>query len=145
MARTKILVPLDGSEKSMHSLKWLKTFKSPEDVEITLFHVIEAVPSKETFSIEEARNIGMKSKDVLDKAAKELEGYVVDKVSINYQVDKLNTWKHTADLILKQAKEGNYDMIAMTKSTEKGFTRIIGSVTHKVIRDSETIVVVIPD
>lgn len=145
MARTKILVPLDGSEKSMHSLKWIKKFKSPEEVEITLFHVVEAVPAKETFSIEDARNIGLKSQEVLDKAAKEMEGYVVEKSCANYEVDKLITWGHTADLILSKAKEGNYDLIVMTKSSEKGFTRIIGSVTHKVIRDSETIVVVIPD
>ena len=37
-------------------------------------------------------------------------------------------------------------MIIMTKSSEKGgISRIIGSVTHKVVRDSEVAVVVIPE
>ena len=31
MSKLKVLVPLDGSEKSMHSLDWLKKFYSSED------------------------------------------------------------------------------------------------------------------
>ena len=146
MSKLKILIPLDGSERSMHSLDWFKKNFTPKDVEVTLFHVIEAIHSEETFSIQDVKNTGLKSKVILDKAAKELEGYNVDKSSTNFKINKLNTWGYSADLILKEAKEGNYDMIIMTKSSEKGgISRIIGSVTHKVVRDSEVAVVVIPE
>jgi len=144
MSMLKVLIPLDGSEKSMHSLDWLKKFLIPKNTEVTLFHVIEAIHSNETFSVQDVENTGLKSKEILDKAAKKLKDYNVDTLSTNYKVNKLNTWGYSADLILKEAKEGNYDMIIITKSSGKGISRIIGSVTMKVVRDSEVAVVVIP-
>lgn len=144
MSMLKVLIPLDGSKKSMRSLDWLKKSLPPKDTEVTLFHVIEAIHSTETFSVQDVENIGLKSKEILDKAAEELKDYKVDKLSTNYKVNKLNTWGYSADLILKEAKEGNYDLIIMTKSSEKGISRIIGSVTNKVVRDSEVAVVIIP-
>jgi nucleotide-binding universal stress UspA family protein len=145
MSKLKILIPLDGSKRSMQSLDWLKKFVTSKDVEVILFHVIEAIRSKETFSIQDVETTGLKSKEILDKAAEKLEGYKVEKLSTNFKVDKLNTWGYSADLILEEARKGNYDMIIMTKSSEKGgISRIVGSVTHKVVRDSEVAVVVIP-
>jgi len=44
----------------------------------------------------------MRLKEILDKAAKELEGYNVDKSSTNFKINKLNTWGYSADLILKK-------------------------------------------
>jgi nucleotide-binding universal stress UspA family protein len=43
MPKLKILVPLDGTEKSMHSLAWLKKIFGKEEVEVTLIHVVEAL------------------------------------------------------------------------------------------------------
>ena len=43
LSKLKVLVPLDGSEKSMHSLDWLKKFFGKEELEITLINVIEVV------------------------------------------------------------------------------------------------------
>ena len=137
LSKLKVLVPLDGSEKSMHSLNWLKKFFSKEDLEITLIYVAEVFytgdlnPAKTLLE-----NAEFKSKQILDNAAKELEGYTVN---------KLNFAGHISDLILKEAKDGNYDMIVMTKSSVKGISRIIGSVTSKVVRNSEVAVIVVPD
>jgi nucleotide-binding universal stress UspA family protein len=137
LSKLKVLVPLDGSEKSMHSLNWLKKFFSKEDLEITLIYVTEVFytgdlnPAKTLLE-----NAEFKSKQILDNAAKELEGYTVN---------KLNFAGHISDLILKEAKDGNYDMIVMTKSSVKGISRIIGSVTSKVVRNSEVAVIVVPD
>lgn len=130
------MVPLDGTEKSMHSILWLKKFFGKEDIDVTLIHVVEALfPGQLEFDYnpENAENISMK---VLDEAARELEGYTVEKVS-----------KHGSapDVILREAKEGAFDMIVMTKSSVKGIARIIGSVTTKVVRDSEVSVVIVPE
>ena len=47
MSKMKVLIPLDGSEKSMHSIDWLKKFFSHEDVEVTLMVVTEVILTKE--------------------------------------------------------------------------------------------------
>lgn len=137
MSKLKVLVPLDGSEKSMHSLDWLKKFYSSEAVEVTLLNVMEVhytpeMPNIEDFSHETARKW---SSETLDEAEKLLEGYTVAKLSVPGS---------SADVILDQSKKGAFDLIVMTKSSVKGFTRLIGSVTAKVVRDSEVAVVVVP-
>lgn len=136
MAKLKILIPLDGTEKSMHSILWLKKFFGKEDVDVTLIHVVEALfpgQLEYDYNPENAENI---SNQVLNAAAKELEGYSVDKISVHGSAP---------DVILDKAKDGGFDMIVMTKSSVKGIARIIGSVTTKVVRDSEVSVVVVPE
>ena len=137
MSNLKVLVPLDGSEKSMHSINWLKKFFGKEDLEITLINVIEVVYTGEMFVAEsEMGFIENQSKQVLEKATKELVGFKFNKLSISGSI---------SDEILKEAKEGKYDMIVMTKSSVKGLSRVIGSVTNKVIHNSEVTVVVLPE
>jgi nucleotide-binding universal stress UspA family protein len=135
MASLKVLVPLDGSEKSMHSLDWLKKIFTGEEVEITLMNVIERVYTGEVVPL----NIEYTSDSsgrILDEAERKLEGY---------KVNRLSPWGYSSDAILREAREGNYDMIVMTKSSVKGISRVIGSVTNKVVRNSEVAVVVIPE
>jgi nucleotide-binding universal stress UspA family protein len=136
MPKIKVLIPLDGTEKSMHSLNWLKKFFSKEDTEVTLINVIEVLYSREMFDAREFENVEKESVQVLDKASIELEGY---------KVTKLSAMGYSSDEILKEAKEGNYDMIVMTKSSVKGISRVIGSVTNKVIHHSDVAVVVVPE
>lgn len=69
----------------------------------------------------------------------------VGTVAEGYTVTTESAAGHVADSILKEAKEGSYDLIVMTKSSVKGISRLIGSVTSKVVRDSEVAVVVIPE
>jgi nucleotide-binding universal stress UspA family protein len=138
MSKLKVLVPLDGSEKSMHSLDWLKNFFTSEEVEVTLLHVVTVYYVPEMFELKDEEFEANKkaSLEILDDAAKRLDGYTVSKMSAR-GID--------ANEILRTAKEGSYDMIVMTKSSVKGISRIIGSVTSKVVRDSEIAVVVIPE
>jgi len=146
MQKLKILVPLDGSERSMHSLDWLKKYFSRDQAEITLLNVIEVT----TLSMldeyympgaapEEGLPYGTFSKRsslIIEEAEKLLDGY---------DVAKLSTSGLSADVILSTAREGGFDMVVMTKSSVKGLTRLIGSVTSKVVRDAEVAVVVIPE
>jgi len=138
MPKLKVLVPLDGSEKSMHSLDWLKKFFGPDELEVTLLNVMQVyykpeMPNIEDFSHETARKW---SKQILDDGSRMLEGYAVKKESASGM---------SADVILDHAKKGSFDLIVMTKSSVKGLSRLIGSVTTKVVRDSEVAVIVVPE
>jgi len=136
MSKFKILIPLDGSEKSMHSLDWLKKIFSKEDTEVTLLYVTEVYYKGEMIDVSSFKNFANVSKQVLDDAASKLEGYNVAALSVH---------GHAADMILKEAKAGNYDLVIMTKSSVKGISRIIGSTTSKVVRNSEVAVIVAPE
>jgi nucleotide-binding universal stress UspA family protein len=136
MSKMKVLIPLDGSEKSMHSIDWLKKFFSHEDVEVTLMVVTEVILTKEIIVANLLESIGHESEQILDNASKMLEGY---------DVTKLTGTGRTSNLILREASDGNYHLIIMTKSSVKGISRIIGSVTSQVVRDSEVSVVVVPE
>jgi len=136
MKKTKILVPLDTTERSMHSLNWLKFFFSKNDIEITLMNVKEVVLTNDMAIGDKFEVLAKESELSLDKAEKELEGY---------EVKKITTLGYAADQILKEAKEDNYDIIIMTKSTKKGIPRMIGSVTRKVVRNAQVSVIVLPE
>jgi len=139
MSKLNILVPLDGTEKSMHSLDWLKKFYSKEDTEVTLINVIEVIYYGEAESIDVLSKLKITesvSNRTLDVAASRLEGYKVNKLSVRGFIP---------DRILTEAKDGKYDIIIMTKSSVKGLSRVIGSVTNKIIHNSEAAVVVLPE
>jgi len=135
----RILIPLDGSEKSTHSIDWLKSFYGKEDVEITLMNIAQVIYASEAEAVAVISEMGIAkgaSNRALDEGEKKLEGY---------EVEKLSVYGPIADRILKEAVEGKYDMIIMTKSSVKGVSRIIGSVTSKVVRNSQVAVVVVPE
>ncbi|WP_298836483.1 universal stress protein [Clostridium sp.] len=145
MEKFKILVPLDGTQRSMHSLDWLKRIFSKADVSITLINVMETLLTDEMMNplnpIMGANPTGFDylTKDsilVLDKGMKELEGY---------QVDKISTLGNAADEILNTAEKDNFDLIVMTKCSKNGLYRLIGSVTSKVVRNAKVSITVIPD
>jgi nucleotide-binding universal stress UspA family protein len=136
MSKTKVLIPLDGSEKSMHSIAWLKKYFKKEDAEVTLLNVIVTFLSSEVSAEHNIKAEEKESTELLDMASKDLEGYDVEKKFI---------YGFAPDAIIDTAKEGGYDMIVMTRSTVTGFARIIGSVTNKVVRNTEVPVVIIPE
>ena len=136
MSKIKILIPLVGSKKSMHSISWLKKYFKIEDAEITLLNVIVTFLSSEVSAEHNIKAEEKESTELLDKAGKELEGYDVEKKFI---------YGFAPDAIMDTAKEGGYDMIIMTRSTVTGLARIIGSVTNKVVRNTEVSVVIVPD
>ena len=135
MKRTKILIPLDPSERSKHSIYWIKKYFDKNDIEITLMNVREIIVAEDLVVPIDFNDLESESNLVLDEASIELEGY---------EVEKFLTVGHAADEILKKAEEGNYDIIIMTKSTKKGLVRMIGSVTSKVIKNAKISVIVLP-
>ena len=140
MKKIKVLVPLDGIERSMHSIKFLKGFFNKEDISVTLMNVMEIILTDDMMIPMPIPNefdyLTNDSKLILDKAIKELEGYEVEEFSI---------LGYAGDEILKKSEKESYDVIVMTKCSKKGLYRIIGSVTSKVVRNSKVSVIVIPD
>lgn len=137
MTKKKILVPLDGTERSMHSIDWLKKLFKEDKVKITLMTIKEVVMANDmnitNTTIEQAQK---DMDDILDKAETKLEGY---------EVEKYSDFGSAADKILLKAKLDDYDVIIMTKSNKKGLARIIGSVTNKVLKNAHTLVIVAPE
>ena len=135
MKKIKALVPLDGTERSMHSLNWLKDFLNKDTISITLMNVMEIVITNDMVVPTEFDYLVEESKLFLDKAQKELKGY---------EVENFITFGYSGEQILKKAKKDSYDIIIMTKSNKKGLYKMVGSVTSKVVRNASIPVIVIP-
>ncbi|WP_203522549.1 universal stress protein [Fusobacterium sp. IOR10] len=147
----KVLIPLDGSERSLHSISLMKELYKPTDAEIILMYVEEGTEEiykdlDETLkgkTYEEGRKI-FESHDLkgrieakLDETLKLVEGYSVKKeVFFDKKVGKE---------ILKVADDNEVDLIIMTKSTKKGFEKMIGSVTSYVVKHAKCIVLIVPE
>lgn len=136
MKKIKILVPLDTTERSTHSLNWIKKYFNKNDIEITLMNVREIIVAEDLLMPVNMWDMREESNLALDEASVELEGYTVEKFA---------TFGYASEQILKKAEEENYEMIIMTKSTKKGLVRMIGSVTSKVIKNAKATVIVLPE
>lgn len=136
MARRKILVPIDGTERSMHSLEFIKGIFDKDSVEIEIMNVKELVFIDGISLSEEIKNSEALGRKILDKAEEIMEGY---------DVNVYFTFGYPGDEIIRKAKEDDIDIIVMTKSTKKGLTRMIGSVTASVVKQAKCIVMIVPE
>ena len=62
-----------------------------------------------------------------------------------YKSETYFTFGYPGDEIVKKAKEDDIDIIVMTKSTRKGLTRMIGSVTINVVKHAKCSVMIVPE
>ncbi|MBE6064920.1 universal stress protein [Clostridium cochlearium] len=136
MEKMKVLIPLDGTDRSMHSLDLLKDMFPKDKVEVTLMNVKEIVIVNGMVASEEIARAQELSQFILDTAERQLKGY---------DIEKCITFGYAADEILRKSKDENFDIIIMTKSTKKGLTRMIGSVTAKVVKNTKSIVIIVPE
>lgn len=136
MAKKKILVPIDGTERSMHSLEFIKGIFDKNSVDIEIMNVKELVFIDGISLSEEIKNSEALGRKILDKAEEIMEGY---------NVNVYFTFGYPGDEIIRKAKEDDIDIIVMTKSTKKGLTRMIGSVTASVVKQAKCIVMIVPE
>lgn len=137
MTKKKILVPLDGTDRSMHSLSWLKKLFKEDKVTVTLMTIKEIVIANDIAITNSVIEQAQKDMDtILNKAEEQLKGY---------EIEKYSDFGSAPDKILLKAKLDNYDIIIMTKSNKKGLARMIGSVTNKVLKNANTLVIVVPE
>lgn len=136
MSKKKVLVPIDGTERSMHSLSFIKETFSKDDIEITLMNVKELIFMNGMAVAEEIKNAENIANNLLRNAEKAVEGY---------DIKTYFSFGYAGDEILRKSKEDETNVIIMTKSTKKGLTRMIGSVTAHVVKGAKCIVMIVPE
>ena len=134
----KILIPIDGTERSLQSLDFVKNIFPKDSVEITLMNVKELVFTRTAifFDVEEIRNFENIGNNKLEKIKRILE---------EYKVDTYFTFGYPGEEIIEKSIEGKYDVIVMTKSTKKNFIDSIGSVTAHVVKKAKCTVIIVPE
>jgi nucleotide-binding universal stress UspA family protein len=136
MNKKNVLVPIDGTERSMHSLEFIKGIFDKDEVIIEIMNVKELVFVDGISLAEEIKNSEALGRRILDRAVDIMGDY---EVKIHF------TFGYPGEEIIRKAKEDNSDYIVMTKSTKKGLTRMIGSVTASVVKQANCIVMIVPE
>ena len=136
MTKRRILVPIDGTERSMHSLDFIKGLFAKDSLEIMLMNVKELILINGMAIAEELKVSEEVGEEILENAKKALVGY---------SVETYFTFGYAGEEIVKKAQEEKMDFIVMTKSTKKGLTRFIGSVTVSVVKHAKCIVMIVPE
>lgn len=132
----KILVPVDGSGRSLKAVDQVRASFAPSAFEVVLLMVQEN--AEQPLTEEQSEEIYYKLADRLGKIQKKLDGYKIEKrASIGKAGEK----------ILACAREIDADMIIMTKSTSSTneVNRAIGSTASFVIRNSDFPVMLVPE
>ena len=136
MNKRKVLIPIDGTERSMHSLDFVKEIFPKDSVEILLMHVKELVLINEMIVADEIKFAQELGEEILEAAKEKMK---------DYNTETYFTFGYPGDEIIKKANEENIGVIVMTKSTKRGLTRIIGSVTTNVVKRAKCIVMIVPN
>lgn len=135
----KILLSIDGSEKSQNSLDFILNNYSKDEVEIVLITVSNISLTNITNKMLIDMKIEESKKEInkmLDKFKNELQGYKVEKYWSFVDPDQE---------IISKSIDGKFDAIIMTKSTKKNFIDFIGSVTLYVVKKSKCTVIIVPE
>lgn len=130
----KILLPVDGSERSRQTVELVKSLYGFDTVEITVVIVREDLEAmRSTYDLNAAKE---EVKPFLDEILTQLEGYSVTERVL---------FGRAGEEILNYAHENDIDIIIMTKSTRSGWSRIIGSVAMHVVKYAKCIVMIVPE
>lgn len=134
--KRKVLVPIDGTERSKHSLEFIKSIFPSDKVELIIMNVKELVFINGMIISDELTAAKEMGDRILNEALKEVA---------EYKSETYFTFGYPGDEIVKKAKEDDIDVIVMTKSTRKGLTRMIGSVTINVVKHAKCSVIIVPE
>ena len=134
--KRKVLVPIDGTERSKHSLEFIKSIFPSNKVELIIMNVKELVFINGMIISDELTAAKEMGDRILNEALKEVP---------EYKSETYFTFGYPGDEIVKKAKEDDIDIIVMTKSTRKGLTRMIGSVTINVVKHAKCSVMIVPE
>ena len=134
--KRKVLVPIDGTERSKRSLEFIKSIFPSDKVELIIMNVKELVFINGMIISDELTAAKEMGDRILNEALKEVP---------EYKSETYFTFGYPGDEIVKKAKEDDIDIIVMTKSTRKGLTRMIGSVTVNVVKHAKCSVMIVPE
>lgn len=135
----KILIPIDGSDRSQKSLDFVLSKFSKDMANITLISVNDVSLTNLTNPMIIDIKI-RESQEKIDYMLKSLK----NKLS-GYEVTTYSVFGDAGQEIIKKSIEDNFDLIVMTKSTKKNFIDSIGSVTLYVVKKSKCTVVIVPE
>ena len=130
----RILVPVDGSPRSLIALEQLKTTFSPKAFEVVLVMVRENTGY--ALSLGEEAEIREELDKKLNAIAKTIDKYSVIKRSVVGRAGAR---------VIEAAKEFGFDMIVMTKSTKPGAGSTIGLTASYIIRHAQCDVMVVKE
>lgn len=136
MEKKKILIPIDGTDRSLISLNYLKDNFNKDNVEVTLIHVREIVFINGMAVSEEIKDAEVIGKRVLKEAKEQIKEYEC-KTELRFG--------YAGDEILSYAEENEVDTIIMAKNTKKKFTLLVGSVTAHVAKRAKCALIIIPE
>jgi len=136
MNKRKVLIPIDGTERSMHSLDFVKEIFPKDTVEIIIMNVKELILINEMIVADEIKFATELGEEILAEAKEKMK---------DYKTETYFTLGYPGDEIVKKATEENIGIIVMTKSTKRGLTRMIGSVTTNVVKRAKCIVMIVPN
>lgn len=150
---SKILVPLDGSDHSFKALEAALEIADRFGSEVTLIHVtqLSLIPiiTPETPFITSTPIVNpsdfVKLREVESRVAEEIldrgESMAREK---GICVRKVRREGHAVQEIVREAKEGNYDLIVMGRKGVSGIKELLlGSVTDGVVRHAPCSVLVV--
>lgn len=121
----KTLLPIDGSQRSLHTIETAKRLIPAGTAEITILTVL-------TGQMHIDAQIELERNEKQAKAA--LEGYA--SLLPGYKVNTATVRGDAGEEIVRFAKEGGFDDIIMTRSS-RGPLRKLGSVTTYVVRNAD--------
>jgi nucleotide-binding universal stress UspA family protein len=135
----KILVPIDGSESSLHALNRAVNIAKKFDSKITLINVywISAFRLTPAQLVDYVVDIRKAGEEILE------EGKSIVKAE-GVSVESILKEGHIVGEIIKTAKEGNYDLIVMgARGVSKIREILLGSVSYGVVSHSTVPVMIV--
>lgn len=138
----KILVPVDGSDKSFKAAHHAAKIAEKMDGKITLFHVLPQPPSYYMRSVDNIHQIILHeaekyASEVMQATKKQLAGF---RITIECQT----VIGHAADEICRKAREENFDLIVIgSRGLGELAGYIMGSVSNRVVRHAPCPVLVV--
>ncbi|ABO50688.1 UspA domain protein [Desulforamulus reducens MI-1] len=141
----KILVPLDGSERSIKALSHTVALAEKLAAKVTLMHVVPSLPPYVNTAVDHLGQVQQSIIEELMKNGKEmLEQFVSSISDKNIEVDTYTVMGQPADEILEKANQDNYELIVIGSrglGEIKGY--IMGSVSNRVSRHASCPVLII--
>ena len=118
----RVLLPVDGSDRSRRTVRMLKTLYRPEDVKVILATVVAREERIESEYIRKRWKDA--SREIFDGVLEQLEGYDTETVLLE---------GNPGAEIVRYAEENQIDQIMMTRSS-RGPLRRLGSVASYIVK-----------
>ena len=127
----KILLPIDGSKRSLRTVDYVKKIFRPGDCELTVLEVYQDYKYYNTNREYE-----------YDEAKLERDMAPITEALKDYKVETKVLFGDPGEMIVKFAREKKFDQIIMTRSS-RGPLRMLGSVATYIVRNGDFVTVTV--